>query len=95
MERNDSLPTGDYHLSPVLSRKIVVGDPIDGFSISIGQSMAGGLVDRIFKDDVFFQNTGKTRVLVWLELRDGRKSLWKEFIDIPISFEYDIYQTNQ
>jgi len=85
--------SGDYYQTP-MPRKIVVGDPLEGFSLQLNQRQGGGTISLIMKDENYLHVHGKLRILVFVTINETQK-IWKEYIDVPMSFEYSTYEANK
>lgn len=71
-------------------RRIIIGmNPKDGMSFTAGQAMGPLTICDIIKDKNYFYKFGKIRFLIYVMKAKGGKILWKEFIDMPLTVEYD------
>ena len=72
-------------------RKISIGDIKEGITYKVGQEMLGGRIkiEEILQDlDV---HPSMTKYDVFVSERDSDSvRLWKSFINVPTSIEYDI-----
>ena len=72
-------------------RKISVGDIKEGITYKVGQEMLGGrlVIEQILQDEFAFDPNIIFNVYV---SERGSKSvrLWKQFVNQPVSIEYDI-----
>jgi hypothetical protein len=72
-------------------RKISVGDIKEGITYKVGQSMMGGrlVIEGIIQNLETASPNLKYEVYV-TESGSSEVRLWKQFINVPISLEYDI-----
>ena len=75
-------------------RRIIIGvNPKDGMSFSVHQAMGQLMICDIIKDKNYFYKFGKIRFLIYVVKGvSAEKLLWKEFIDMPVTIEYDTQQ---
>jgi hypothetical protein len=74
-------------------RKINIGDIKDGMTYKVGQEMMGGrlMIKTIMYDTDTQLNTGDRKYDVYvMERGSDNVRLWKSFINVPTSIEYDI-----
>ena len=72
-------------------RKISIGDIKEGITYKVGQSMMGGriYIEQILED--LEAHPSKTKFDVFVsENGSDNVRLWKSFINVPTSIEYDI-----
>ena len=82
------IPTGKI-------RKIVLGtNPVQGMAIVVGITEVN-LKGQVFKVSQIIESTdnfflfGSVRYFVFYRIGNGQERLWKSFINVPISIEYD------
>lgn len=71
-------------------RSVIVGDVKDGFKFTIGQSVGKFIVSRIIKDENYMKIHGQSRVLVYVKNNGRQDHLWKEYVGVPMSYEFEI-----
>jgi hypothetical protein len=72
-------------------RKISIGDIKEGITYKVGQEMLGGrlTIEQILRDLDVPEPNVQHNVYV-SERGSANVRLWKEFINVPVSLEYDI-----
>ena len=72
-------------------RKISVGDIKEGITYKVGQSMMGGrlVIEQILQNIDILEPNLMFEVYVSEEGTNNVR-LWKQFINVPVSLEYDI-----
>jgi len=72
-------------------RKISVGDIKEGITYKVGQSMMGGrlVIEQILQNIDISEPNLMFEVYVSEEGTNNVR-LWKQFINVPVSLEYDI-----